>query len=131
MKRARAVLGLIAGALLVASSAAHSLLGWKGIRGELEKARVPAGLLHGVELGWHFGGVAMLVFGVTVLMLFAQAVQGRPVSLRPALLIAVGYLLFGAWALASSGLDPFFLLFVVPGGLLLFAAWPAGGGQSS
>jgi hypothetical protein len=30
--------------------------------------------------------------------------------------------LFGAWALVVSGFDLFFLVFVVPGALLLFAA---------
>ena len=131
MKKARAVIGALAGVLLLASSAAHSLLGWKGIRGGLERANVPPELVHGVGLGWHFGGLAMLVFGSIVLMLFSETLQGRRVSLRPALLISVGYLLFGTWAAASSGFDPLFLLFVVPGLLLLFAAWPTPSSPSS
>jgi hypothetical protein len=47
----------------------------------------------------------------------------RPVSLRPVLLIAIAYLVFGTWSLTVSSLDPFFLAFLVPGILLLVGAW--------
>jgi hypothetical protein len=49
----------------------------------------------GLSLGWQFAGVAMLVFGVIVILLFTDALKGRPVSLRPALAIAIGDLVFG------------------------------------
>jgi len=44
----------------------------------------------------------------------------RRVSYGLPRLIATLYVAFGAWALAS-GMDPFFLIFIVPG-LILFAA---------
>jgi len=44
----------------------------------------------------------MLAFASMALMLFVETLRGRAVSLRPALLIAVAYLLFGAWALAME-----------------------------
>ncbi len=123
MQRGRLVLGLIAGVLLLASSAAHSLLGWPQLRHGLTEANAPADLIVGLSLGWHFAGVAMLVFGVIVVLLFADALRRQAVSLRPALLIGLAYLVFGTWALTASNLDPYFLVFIVPGVLLLLAAW--------
>ena len=36
------------------------------------------------------------------------------------------YVAFGVWALAIGGLSPFFLLFIIPGLLLVAAAtWPS------
>jgi hypothetical protein len=123
MQRGRLGLGLITGVLLAASSAAHSLLGWPQFRHGLSEAHAPADLIVGLSLGWQFAGVAMLVFGIIVILLFIDALKRRPVSLRPVLVIAIGYLVFGTWALTVSNLDPIGLVFLVPGALLLVAAW--------
>jgi len=122
MSRWRTVLGLIAGALLILSSAAHSLLGWRVQLAGLEAVKAPADLILGLGLGWQFAGVAMLAFGVIVVMLVVAAGRGRPVSLRPVLVIGLAYTVYGIWAMIASGLEPFFLVFVVPGVLLLAAA---------
>jgi hypothetical protein len=116
------VLGFVAGAMFVASSAAHSLLGWKGLSGELAKTAAPADLVRGLGIGWHFAGLAMLAFGCIVLLTFRDVVKGRAVSLRPALIIALAYLVFGTYALAISGLPFFVFTFLIPGLLLLFAS---------
>jgi len=121
MARWRAVLGLIAGAILVLSSGAHSLLGWKALDAELAAAHVPPQLVFGLKVGWHFGGVAMLAFGIMVIALFAARLRGRRVSLFPALVTSVAYLGFGTWALTSSGFNPFFFVFLVPAALLVVA----------
>jgi len=47
----------------------------------------------------------------------------RRLPVMPAFLIAVMHVVFGAYAFESTG-DPFFFIFIVPGVLLLFAAWP-------
>jgi hypothetical protein len=44
------------------------------------------------------------------------------VSLRPVLVIGLAYTVYGIWAMIASGLEPFFLVFVVPGVLLLAVA---------
>ena len=122
MSRTRAVLGLTAGVMLILSSAAHSILGWRALSGELAAAHVPAELVLGLQVGWQFGGVAMLAFGVILLGLFARRWRGEPVSLLPAAIVAAAYLGFGGWALLASNFDPFFLVFIVPGVLLALAA---------
>jgi hypothetical protein len=127
MQRGRLVLGLIAGVMILATSAAHSLLGWPRLRHALTEADTPADLIVGLSIGWHFAGLAMLVFGALTILLFADALRLRPVSLRPVLLIALAYLVFGTWSLTVSSLDPFFLAFLLPGILLLVGTWRRSG----
>jgi hypothetical protein len=118
----RRVLGFMAGVMFLASSAAHSLLGWKAMSGELAKTTAPPDLVRGLAIGWHFAGIAMLAFGCIVLLTFNDLLRGRTVSLRPAVIIAVAYLAFGTYALATTR-EPFFLFtFLLPGLLLLVAA---------
>lgn len=123
MNRIRIVLGYLVAGMLILSSAAHSFLGWKQLEMDLAKLQAPADLVTGLAIGWYFGGAAMLAFGVIVLQLFRDFQQGRPVSLLPALIIAVVYLSFGLWALVASGFNPFFMVFIIPGILLFAASW--------
>ncbi len=122
MPRVRASLGIVAGVLLLLSSAAHSFLGWAGLSREMNDARVPPALAFGVKLGWQFGGACMGAFAVIVLVTFAGRLRGRSTSSFPALVIGIVYLAFGMWALVASDLQPFPLVFIVPGVLLLGAA---------
>lgn len=122
MSSIRSPLGVAAGAFLVLSSAAHSLLGWPEMAAALAKTAASPDLVRGLAAGWHFGGVAMLVFGVLVVQLFLRARKDESVSLGPALLIGGAYAAFGLGALAISALNPFFLVFIVPGTVLVVAS---------
>ena len=126
MNKLRIALGLLAGVLMILSSAAHSLLGWTQLRVALVATQAPPDLIKGLSIGWHFAGMAMFAFGCIVLLTFVDAIRRRPVSFRPVGFIALVYMLFGIWALRASNLDPFFLVFVVPGLLLAAASWRAG-----
>jgi hypothetical protein len=118
------IVGLVAALLLLASSLAHSMLGWPQLTAELAKAGAPPDLVTGLKIGWHFAGAAMFAFGVIAAWHFADALRRRPISLRPIVIIALVYLAFGTWALLASGLDPFFFfVFIAPGLLLLGASW--------
>jgi ABC-type Na+ efflux pump permease subunit len=122
MDRLRIVFGFIVSAIMIASSFAHSILGWKNLTARLEKTQAPTDLIAGLALGWHLGGAAMFTFGCIVFFLFARFVKDRSVSLSPVFIIAAFYTLFGVWAIATSH-NPFFLIFVIPGLLLLVASW--------
>lgn len=123
MQRFRTILGLVAGATMILSGAAHSLLGWKELRAALEQARVPDDLIRPLGMGWNFGGAAMLAFGCIVVTLFSKRLKGAAASLMPAIVIGTTYVAFGVWAFAASLFDPFFLVFVVPGLLVLIASF--------
>ena len=127
----RTVLGVVAGLVLVGSSAMHSLLGWPQLGAQLARTNAPPELVRGLAIGWHFAGASMLAFGVLVLWTFSARRRGRAVSRVPALVVALLYLLFGVGALAASGMEPFFLIFVVPGLMVLAAAWERGAGAGA
>jgi len=121
MSKARDVAGTTAAVLILLSSAAHTVLGWKALSEELDAAHVQGDLLLGLRIGWYFGGVAMLLLGINLLALFAARLRGESRPLFPAAVVAIGYLAFGAWALGISG-NPFFTVFIVPGALLAVAS---------
>ena len=123
MKRARLILGVLAGVVLLASSVAHTWLGWKSIAERLAQTNVPPDLQAGLHLGWAFGGAAMVILAFIVLTTFVDRLRGGKAPLSHVIAIAVVYMAFGAWAIAASGGDLFFLgVFVVPGALLGIAA---------
>lgn len=128
MNRARSILGITAGVLMLASSAAHSLLGWPQLRASLAQTNAPGDLVQGLALGWHFGGAAMLTFACIVLWTFFRRLKGVRTPVVPPAIIAIAYLLFGTGALAVSG-DPFFFVFILPGLLLAAASFPRDGGE--
>src|SRR5262245_15108148 len=121
MSKTRDVAGVIAAALILLSSAAHTLLGWKALSAELDAAHVQGSLLLGLKIGWYFGGLTMLLLGIILLTLFAARLRGERRPLLPATAVSLGYLAYGAWALTVSG-DPFFTVFIVPGALLAAAS---------
>jgi hypothetical protein len=122
MKRARLILGVIAGLMLLASSVAHSVLGWKSLSEQLVNTNVSSDLLAGLRIGWMFGGAAMAVLGFVALTTFIDRLRGGRAPLSHVIAIAVLYMAFGAWAISASG-DLFYLgVFVVPGALLGIAA---------
>jgi hypothetical protein len=123
MTRLRTVLGLISGAIIALSSAAHSFLGWKSLQAKLVAAQTPADLIQGLAIGWHFAGGAMLAFGIIVIAIFVQRLRGEAVSSLPALIIAILYVVSGVWAMMITK-NPFFFIFIVPGLMLAVAAWP-------
>ncbi|HEX6861588.1 MAG TPA: hypothetical protein VF414_02170 [Thermoanaerobaculia bacterium] len=127
MRQFQNMLGLLAGAVLALSSAAHSVLGWKQMQSSLAATNAPPDLVQGLRIGWLFGGVAILTFGCIALAVFASRLRGRAVPLLPTALIALAYLWFGAWALVTSG-NPFFYIFIVPGAMLAIASLPSRAG---
>jgi hypothetical protein len=123
MKRARLLLGIVAGVALLASSVAHTWLGWKSLAERLARTNAPPDLVAGLHLGWAFGGACMVILGVIAITTFLGRLRGAAPPLLPIAVIAVVYMAFGAWAIAESGGDLFFLgVFVVPGALLGIAA---------
>ncbi len=117
----QAGLGLAIGAVLILSALAHSFIGGPDLRSQLELAATSLQLIRGVMLGWNFGGMAMVVFGVIVSSIFWNAWQAKPVSLLPARVIGIAYLVFGILAIAFVERNPFYAAFVLPGLLLLLA----------
>jgi hypothetical protein len=122
MSRISRTLALVAAVILLLSSGAHSLLGWPSLRARLADARVPADLVSGLAMGWHFAGLAMFVFGLLVLWLLAESRRNETNVVLPLQIIGGAYELFAIGCFAFLGWDPFLLTFLVPGTLLSVAA---------
>jgi hypothetical protein len=117
--RLSTIAGSLAGVFMLLSAPAHSLLGWPELRAELGRTTAPADLVRALQIGWHFGGLAMAAFGAIILHVFRSRARGIHGFAGPAWVVAILYLGFGAAALVLTAFDPFFLVFVVPGALVL------------
>ncbi|HSS18875.1 MAG TPA: hypothetical protein VLL54_02265 [Pyrinomonadaceae bacterium] len=123
MKVVRVVLGITAGLSIVATGAMHSLVGWGQLKAVLANTQVPAEVLIGLQIPWHLAGVAMVTFGSITIALVVSFARGRKVSFLAIRFIAIAYVAFGSWALVAVKLDPFLMIFVVQGTMLLVVAW--------
>ena len=121
MSRLPRALAAIAACLLVLSSGAHSLLGWKAMRPKMAAGNVPADVIGGIGMGWHFAGLAMLVLGLVIFWLLAVSRRGATNVKLPLLIIGGAYLLYAAGCVVAVGWDPFLMTFFLPG-ILLTAA---------
>ena len=122
MPRLPRALTLVAAVIIVLSSGAHSLLGWPGLRTQLATANAPAALVDGLAMGWHFGGLMMLVIGLAVLWLVGIAREGTINVWLPLFVIGLAYELFAIGCAVLLGFDPFLFIFLIPGSLLSCAA---------
>ena len=122
MPRLPRALTLVAAVIMILSSGAHSLLGWPGLRTQLASTNASAALVSGLAMGWHFGGLMMLVIGGVVVWLVAIARDGATGVWLPLFVIGLAYELFAIGCAVLLGFDPFLFVFLVPGALLSCAA---------
>ena len=122
MPRLPRALTLVAAVIVILSSGAHSLLGWPGLRTQLAATNAPAALVDGLAMGWHFGGLMMLVIGLVVLWLVRLSGDGTTRVWLPLFVIGLAYELFAIGCAVLLGFDPFLFIFLIPGSLLSCAA---------
>jgi hypothetical protein len=111
--KARTLIGVAGGALLLASGLAHAFLGWPAMAAALAAVEASEDLSGALAVGWYFGSMAMLVFGMIVLGIAIR--KADPCAVR---FIAIGYLVFGLAAWLARDLNPHFLLFIATGVVL-------------
>ena len=117
--RLSTIAGVLGALLMLVSAPAHSLGGWPELQSQLTRVNASADLVLALQIGWHFAGIAMAAFGLLLLHHVISRARGAAGSDVPAWTIGGLYVLFGVTALVVSGFDPFFLVFIVPGGLVL------------
>ena len=107
------------------SSAAHAFLGWPPLGASLRQAGVDGDLITALTIGWIFGSVAMLAFGLIVLRLGLQLWRGKEADSGAAQVIAACYVVFGLAAFFWTRFNPHFIGFVVIGIIVAIATvWP-------
>ena len=68
--------GLAVALLLLASAWAHGALGWPTFAEALAGASVGPDVVGGLAVGWYFGSVSMLAFGLVVLLQALRLLRG-------------------------------------------------------
>lgn len=122
MRRFRLIVGLLCSIFLIVSAGAHSILGWRQMNLALGNTNAPDELKMNLMIGWEFAGIAMLLLGYIVMWAFLRRLRQQVVSMWPSMLTGILYTIFGAWAMYLSQ-NNFFLIFLIPGVLLLLASW--------
>lgn len=117
----RTIIGLVGAIVMTLSSGAHSVMGWAAQRQLLVQLQAPPETIRGLLIGWQFGSVAILSFGVIAALSFVQVLRGRTPHMRATLIIGFAYTGFGIWAWFLTR-EPFSLVFIVPGMLVLTGA---------
>ena len=113
--------------LLLLSSGAHGVLGWRMLSGALQSIAAPHDIVRTVAIGWFLGGAAMVAFGLVTLVAWTRARRRDGSGLQAAGIVAAVYFLFGLGAFLYAGFNPhFLLLFMIPGALLGWAVRSAG-----
>ena len=120
------VVGFVAGFFLVASAAAHALLGWPQVREALKGFQVEPQLVGALAAAWYFGSISMLGFGLILLSQARCKLAGKPVQLGPTWTIAALYAAFGTVAFILRDYNPHFLLFVCTGAVVAIFGYLAG-----
>ena len=114
----RAMVLLLAGLLLAASSAVHEFLAWPHLRGDLVRDHASPGLIGALSLGWHFGSVAMLAFGLIVLSAGAAVWRSDRIATSPLWIIATACIAYGLAGFSLYGHNPHLLGFALLGVLV-------------
>lgn len=115
---------LLAGGLLMfAGGVAHTFAGWPAIAAELDRARVDDDLAGALQVGWHFGGLAMNALGLIVVLCWLELRTGTSGEAgRIAMVAGLLYLLFGAGAFLVRFPNPHFLPFAAVGAAVVIGA---------
>jgi hypothetical protein len=76
-------------------------------------------LLRALAIGWYFGSVAMVVFGVIILLCWRATKTGAASVRAITGSIALAYVAFGSLAFFADSFNPHFIIaFVLPGLML-------------
>jgi hypothetical protein len=97
----------------------HGFVGVKPTRAAIEAATLAPNIIRTLWIVWYFVSGCMLVFGVLLFWAWPALEAGPSSRSRVALVIGALYLITGLAAYPYSGRDPFWLLFLVLGVLVI------------
>jgi hypothetical protein len=107
--------------ILLLSSVAHGVLGWKAQAEALQQINASADLLGGLAAGWLFGSASMAAFGVILIGAARRLSRGDTAIATYVGPIAAAYLIYGVAAFVVLDFEPHFFVFIVPGLLAAFS----------
>jgi len=113
--------GSVAALVMILSGLVHSTVGWREVNRALRGTNIPPAVRDGLAVPWHFTGLSMVAFGLIVAVVLWRARSGG-VSTAVLLIVGSVWLLVGAAGMLTIKADATFLLFLIPGFLVLAAA---------
>jgi hypothetical protein len=123
MKRLSSILLVAAGALIGLGGFAHSFMGRLVVDQELDKFPIDRDVYTMLYVVWYFVGGCMVLFGAMILLAWFRFRRGDRSLLAVTTLIGVLYIGTGIGGFIYRREDPFQLLFVVEGGIVLFSSY--------
>ena len=118
------VLGYVAALLLMLEGVLHSVAGWPAVHRELSTAHVSAAFSEGLAVPWHLAGSALVMLGCMAGWCLLRSSEEWSVTRRLVGGIGVYLTAFAIVGAAAIKADPTFLMFGVPGIMLIAsAAW--------
>jgi hypothetical protein len=97
----------------------HGFVGIRPVRAAIAASTVPADVVRVIWIVWYFVSGCMVVFGVLLFWAWSALEAGASSRSGVALLIGAFYALVGITSYFYSGREPFWLLFVIQGGIVV------------
>ena len=123
MSKARDILGVITGIILILSSGALYFTGWGSMASRLVDAGAPDDVVARTSIGLLLATIAILLCGCVLFGVFMTRLRGLVAPLWPARLIGLAYTIAGIVAYKMSDNNFYMTIFVVPGILIALASW--------
>ncbi|HEY0711579.1 MAG TPA: hypothetical protein VGF45_02830 [Polyangia bacterium] len=114
---------VVLGALIALGAYGHGFVGRLPIDAELAKHPIDHDTFQMLYVVWHFVTGAMLLCGAALIWAWSHVRRGDRQPLFIANLIGVLYLAVGLGGIVYRNGDPFMIVFIAEGALVLLSAW--------
>ena len=104
----------------------HGFLGVKPVAAAVAASTLPADIARVIWIVWYFVSGCMLTFGALLFWAWRGLKPGPPSRAAVALIIGVFYIVTGIASYVYSGFEPFWLLFVTQGVLVVGSTFVLG-----
>lgn len=104
-------------------SIGHGFLGVKPVRTALDAVTLPPDILRVVCIVWYWVSGTMVIFGLLLFWAWPALQAGSSSRSAPPLIIGVSYVIVGIVCFLYTKHDPFWLLFLTQGVLILGSTW--------
>ena len=104
-------------------SIGHGFLGVKPVRTALDAVTLPPDILRVFWIVWYWVSGTMVIFGLLLIWAWPALKAGSSSRSAPPLIIGVSYVIVGIVCFPYTKHDPFWLLFLTQGVLILGSTW--------
>jgi hypothetical protein len=115
LRRIAAALYWLAAITIALGAFGHGLVGVVPVRAAIETSSLPAHIVRVLWIVWYFVSGCMLAFGALLFWAWPRLADGASSRSGAALAVGILYTVTGIASYAYSGGDPFWLLFLVQG----------------